>query len=301
VFTAQAEHQLEQAFARFSPSGGRSGTELADALDALEATTFIDPVVPISSERSGGAFIKRAVRTGGLWYVGWVTTQVSQFASATSRWSRVVSQELERLAGQLDAVTSPAPPTVRFGWAHHAEAWWVPEAVRALEGVRGPVLHTACGDGWLLRILTGAGLESYGLDDHGPAVEQAVGRDLDGRIGQLDDHLGDLREGELGGAVLSGVVETWTAPRRTRLVEGLIRALAPSATLIIHSVSTSRWVADDAPPSADLSPGHPLRATSWVHVLEEAGFGVRVLEGAAGPGTTGPADYLVLGRRGRIP
>lgn len=298
VFTAQAEHDLEQSFARFTPSGGRPGTELADALEALEATTFIDPVVPVSSQRSGGALVKRAVRSGGLWYVGWITTQVSQFASATSRWSRVVSEELERLAEQLDATTTTPPPAIRFDWAHRADAWWVAEALSAFAHARGPVLHAACADGWLLGRLVEAGVEAYGLDDQGPAVERALEQGLDVRTGRLDAHLRDLREGQLHGVILSGLVETWTAERRDRLVELFLRGLAPSATLVIHSVSPSGWAAVDAPPTADLSPGRPLRATSWSYLLESAGFQVRIHEGTTG-GTGDAADYLIVAARGR--
>jgi len=51
----------------------------------VDAATFVDPVVPVDSERAAGAVVKKGMRTLLLWYIGWVTHQISQFASAVSR------------------------------------------------------------------------------------------------------------------------------------------------------------------------------------------------------------------------
>src|ERR1700691_1813576 len=65
------ERELDELFLAHSPVAGRGG-DLADALRMIDAATFIDPVVPVDSNRAAGAFIKKSLRTAMLWYVGWV-------------------------------------------------------------------------------------------------------------------------------------------------------------------------------------------------------------------------------------
>src|SRR5580658_6663041 len=75
------ERELDELFLAHSPVAGRGG-DLAAALRMIDAATFIDPVVPVESNRAAGAYVKKGMRSALLWYVGWVTPQMSQFAAA---------------------------------------------------------------------------------------------------------------------------------------------------------------------------------------------------------------------------
>jgi len=62
---ARVERELDELFLEFSPSpGARPG--LHDALRMVDAATFIDPVVPVGSAKSGGAVVKKGLRSLSL-------------------------------------------------------------------------------------------------------------------------------------------------------------------------------------------------------------------------------------------
>ena len=157
------ERELDELFLEHSPVAGRGGG-LDQALRMVDAAAFIDPVVPISSNKSGGALVKKGLRTLNLWYIGYVTHQVSQFAAAVSRSLHLLDDRLAELRTEVEAQRVPAAVVVEAPWAVGADAWWVPVAVGALAGVRSRVLHAAAGDGWLVRQLVGKGVDAYGVD-----------------------------------------------------------------------------------------------------------------------------------------
>jgi hypothetical protein len=169
---ARIERELDELFLQFSPVAGRSGS-LREALRMVDSATFIDPVVPIASSKSGGAVVKRGLRQLSLWYVGYVTHQVSQFATAVSRTLHLVTEELRAVREQLDAQRIPPADVVDVPWAHGPDAWWVPSALRALGAAPGRVLHSACGDGWLVEACEQHGIDAYGVDPR-PATEVGV-------------------------------------------------------------------------------------------------------------------------------
>src|ERR1700722_17230142 len=74
---ARLERELDELFLAHSPVAARGG-DLAQTLRMVDAATFIDPVVPVESERAAGSLVKKGVRSMMLWYVGWVTHQMSQ-------------------------------------------------------------------------------------------------------------------------------------------------------------------------------------------------------------------------------
>ncbi|HEY5245773.1 MAG TPA: hypothetical protein VIJ60_08905, partial [Acidimicrobiales bacterium] len=99
---ARIERELDELFLEHSPVAGRGGG-LDDALRLVDTAAFIDPVVPIGSNKSGGAAIKKGLRSLNLWYIGYITHQVSQFASATSRALHLLDDRVAELRRQLDA------------------------------------------------------------------------------------------------------------------------------------------------------------------------------------------------------
>ena len=135
---------------------GRGG-DLGDALRMVDAATFIDPVVPVESERAAGAYVKKGVRSLLLWYVGWLTHRMSQSASAVSRALHIVDDRLQELERRVDTQRVPSAGVVEFSGSSGPGAWWADPAAAAVAKVPGRVLHAACGDGWLVRRMLEAG------------------------------------------------------------------------------------------------------------------------------------------------
>lgn len=307
------ERELDDLFLRYAPETGGRDAPASSAVRAVEAAAFIDPVVPVGSERSGGAVVKRTMRSLSLWYMGFVTAQVNQFAAAVARCLHVFEQELEDVRHRLAALEPVrADAAADVAWAHRADAWWVTEVRGVLRGVSGRVAHAAAGDGWLVGALVGDGVDAYGVDPRPDPVDRGVGRGLDLRVEDPLEHLAVVAPAGLAGLVVSGTSEGLSDGSRRRLVALAGSTLEPGGTLCIHSLTPSAWDGPDAPPGADLLPGRPLRSGSWAALLCECGFSVRVVDGpprgVLGPvaGLTeevatalearvfGPGDYLVV-------
>ncbi len=281
------EHELDELFLRFSPMAGRNGS-IEEALAVVESTSFVDPVVPVRSSKSGGAVVKKAIRKASIWYVGWVTAQISQFASATSRTLRAIDDRLEALQSDFDSQRVPAAPVIETAWGHRPGAWWVGRVEEALRDAKGRVLHAAAGDGWLVRLLAQGGLDAYGVEPRVGRIDRAEVEGLDLREEPLVAHLRAVAPDALGGLVLSGVLDAMTAPERDAAIDLASRVVADGGRLVVHSLSAVGWAAEDAPVEADLASGSPLRPRSWVALLEAAGFRSEIVEGP------GARDYLVI-------
>lgn len=277
------ERELDALFLEHAPMGNRQG-DMSAALRMVDAAVFIDPVVPVASQRPAGAAVKRGLRSLNLWYIGFVTHQVSKFATAVSRSLHLVDGQLQELRRLV-----PPPSSVPVVAPGSAGCWWGSLALDALGSARGRVLHAACGDGWLVQALREQGADAYGVDPRPAVIERA---ELGGADLRAEDALAHLRSVEpfgLAGAVLSGVVGGMGAGERTELAALLADRLRSDAALVVHSLTPAAWAGEGAPPEADLAPGRPLRASTWAHVL--SGWKVETHVGPAGE------DYVVVARR----
>jgi hypothetical protein len=288
----RVERELDQLFLRHAPLAGRDGG-LDEPLRLVDAATFVDPVVPVASNKSGGALVKRGVRQLTLWYMGYITQQVGQFASAVGRSLHAIDQQLQDLADGLDAESAPPPPIIELG-SQRPDGWWVETAVEAVAGLGGRVLHAAAGDGWLVGLLVERGVDAYGVDPRPDTFDPAeVTVDL--REEDLAAHLRAMAPGSLSALVLTGVVDGMTAGQRRHLLALGADRLAAGGHLVVHSASPQWWLADDAPPEADLSAGRPLRRASWELLLGRYGFSVSTHDGPAS------MEYLVVAARKEAP
>jgi hypothetical protein len=287
------ERELDELFLAHSPVAGRGG-DLGDALRMVDAATFIDPVVPVASERAAGAAVKKGMRSLLLWYVGWLTHQMSQSASAVSRALHIVDDRLQELERQVEGQRVPHAGVVEFPDLQRADAWWVEPAVVAVAKTPGRILHAACGDGWLVRRVVAAGGDAYGVDPRARTIDTAELGALDLRSESVGAHLRAVAAAGLGAIVLSSTVEGMAAAERSQLLTAIGTSLAPGGTLVIHSVSRQAWEAADAPPETDLAAGRPLRPEAWCALLEQSGYEATAQAGAGG------ADYLVIAVRSAI-
>ncbi len=287
------ERELDELFLAHSPVAGRGG-DLGDALRMVDAATFFDPVVPVESERAAGAVVKKGMRSLLLWYVGWLTHQMSQSASAVSRALHIVDDRLQELERQLDGQRVPAAGVIEFPGLHDADAWWVAPAVAAVAAAPGRVLHAACGDGWFVRRVAAAGGDAYGVDPRSRVIDATALGTIDLRGEPLAEHLRAVAASGLGGVVLSATVEGMAAAERNQLLAAIGTRLAPGGTLVIHSVTRQAWEAPDAPAETDLAAGRPLRPEAWCTVLRQSGY-----EAEAQPGPGG-GDFLVTAVRSAL-
>jgi hypothetical protein len=284
------ERQLDELFLAHSPVSGRGGS-LAEALQRVDGAIFVDPVVPIDSNRKAGAAVKKGMRSLSLWYVGWLTHQINQFAAATSRSLHIVEQRLGELERHVEVQRVPNAGVVEFPTLHRPDAWWVDPAVTAVVRTPGRTLHAACGDGWLVRLLVAAGGDAYGVDPRPAPVEEGLTGATDLRVDGVADHLGAVAPGALRAVVLSGVVDGMAGGERSQLLHLITTGLERNGVLVVHSVTAATWQGAGAPAQADLSPGRPLRGESWCHLLDEGGYDASVRYGPD------EADYLVIAVR----
>ena len=287
------ERELDELFLAHSPVAGRGG-DLGDALRMVDASAFIDPVVPVESERAAGMFVKKSMRTGLLWYMGWVTHQVSQSASAVSRALHIVDERLQDLERRVEAQRVPGSAVVEFPGHAQPDAWWVEPAVGAVVKAPGRVLHVACGDGWLVRRMVAAGADAYGVDPRPQIVDRAELGAVDLRGESMTEHLRAVAAAGLGAIVLSGIVDGMDAGERAHLLALIGSRLAPGGTLVVHSATRRAWEADDAPAESDLAPGRPLRPESWCGLLQQSGYDAVARTGPAG------VDYVVTAVRASV-
>ena len=207
----------------------------------VDAATFVDPVVPVDSQRAAGAVVKKGMRTVLLWYVGWITHQISQFASAVSRSLHIVEGRLKELERKVEVQRVPGAGVVEMPALHRADAWWVAPTVAAVASVPGRIVHAASGDGWLVRRIIDAGGDAYGVDPRTNLVEQGVLTVSDLRGEDLADHLRAVAPAGLGAIVLSGVVDGMAGGERTQLLHLIGTTLAPGGVLVVHSLSRASW------------------------------------------------------------
>jgi hypothetical protein len=287
------ERELDELFLAHSPVAGRGG-DLTEALRMVDAATFVDPVVPVDSDRAAGAAVKKGMRSMLLWYVGWITHQVSQFASAVSRTLHIIDGRLKELERKVEVQRVPTAGVIEFPALHGHEAWWVDAAVAAVAAVPGRIVHASCGDGWLVQRISAAGGDAYGVDPRISLTEAASAGVTDLRGEDLAEHLRAVAPAGLSAVVLTSVVDGMASGEREQLLRLVGIKLAPGGVLVVHSVSLSSWAAPDAPFAADLAPGRPLRADTWRHLLEEDGYRATVQVGSDG------ADYLVTAVRDTV-
>ena len=253
--------------------GLQGRARLRETLALVDGSAYVDTAVPVESKKAVGSTVKRLIRKTMGWYIGFIVHQIVKFAWAVSRMFHVVVDHIEDLEAAVETQRTPELPDSAVPPADPGSSWWSADAVAALTGVTGRVLHAECGNGTLLDALTAAGIDAYGVDPTESVIVPAIDRGLDVRAESVLGHLDVVAEEALSGLVLSGSIQ-WIHPnQRDRLVTMATSRLAVDGVLVIQSATPESWMAGTSHLVSDLAPGRPLHAETWSHLLAQHGFG----------------------------
>jgi hypothetical protein len=301
---ADLERELDLVFARFAPVDALEA-DFEQVLTRAEQATFIDTIAPVESSRPVVPYFKLVVRKIVGWYMRYVAQQTTGFAHAITRATRLLGERVDVLEQASPGAAPPMPSTT------DDMAYWAPVVADRLAGVKGRVLHGEAGDGALLAVLAAAGIDAYGVD----TVPRA-GLTHEVREDDVVVHLKAVPDDALGAVVLSGGVDRMPLGAQLRLAD-LAAAKAP--VVVVIGRDPAAWARSHAPVEVDLSPGRPLHAETWRHLLAERGLvDTEVIAGPAPEGLQsvpngdkvlnenierlnaalfGPSTYAVVARR----
>ena len=208
----------------------------------------------------GGTTVKRGLRSLSLWYLRYVTHQVSEFATAVSRALHVLDAQVTDLRRKVDALAVPPSVRGRGAWAHHTGG---------VVGGVGRRRHSAAGVGRVSctrRAETGgSSARSWPAGWTPTASTPAPGA---GAASSTRWTCASRTSVEHVGAVASGSLHAsccrawWRArDRSSGPGSSKVRCAAspPAACCSSTRSDPASWAADDAPLEADMAPARPYR------------------------------------------
>jgi len=293
VITPAFERQLDALFDRVAPPA--TSDDLEQVVTSAEDLAFVNADVVVASEKAGGGPVKHAVRRLAYWYVNYVTDQVQAFAVVASRGLRLLGRRVERLEGAVPILDARVAAELDRTPSPFDASPWHEAIIAAVADAPGRVVHAECDDGRLVRALTAAGLDAYGVEPRITEADAASEAGVEVRDGDALAHLRVVPDGVLGGVVLSGCVDRYPLPWLLALVDEATRALAPGGRVAIITATPETWGTGASRVAADLAPGRPLHALTWEHLFETRGY--EAITTTAGSPDAEPASVLVTARR----
>ena len=269
------ERELDLIFARYAPVGAM-GDDLESVLARAEQASFVDLAAPTGSALPGVPLVKRLIRKMVFFYVHYLAEQITTLALVLIRGLRLLGQRVDRLEQSVTGgtgfpVVGDSPSAASLAPSPEL-AHWEALVTATFAQVRGRVLHGECGTGTLVAGLRRGGTDAYGVEPVGERAEAADAAGLEARPLEVIDHLRALREGALGGLVLSGCVDRLPPLAQHELVALAASRLGAGASLAILGTAPEAWWRAVGPVAADLAPGRPLHPETWARLLEAAGF-----------------------------
>jgi hypothetical protein len=274
---ADFERELDNVFARYAPVGALD-LDFDQVLEKIEENTVIDTAAPLESSRPVVPQAKLVVRKAIGWNVRYVASQVSSMVQALSRALRLLGERVDALEAQSPA----AAPEARAVRAGGDLGEWHGVVAEAVSGLTGRVLHGEAGAGSLVTHLVQTGVVAYGVEPDDDTALEGASRSLDIRADEVAAHLKLLEPGALDGIVLSGCVDRLALGGQLDLLDLATTRLAGGGRLIVLGTDPGAWGRARSAVQADLAPGRPLHADTWVALLESRGFEqIDVRDGAA--------------------
>jgi hypothetical protein len=288
---------LRAAFARLAPLGSNEWnfdgafTQLLDKYgpDQPGAATVADAreqTVPSRSRltrRLGRRHRADRPAGGGHTDENEETSEVAEAMVPVVEALRFLSARVSTLEARIAAQDAPVDGAAWLAPAVELGSWTdVVAAHLAGCAPGGTVVHADCGEGALVRALTGRGIDALGVEPRGGVALRALENGCAVVITEVHEHLAALLPGTLGGIALSGVVDRLPLHAVLSLLVQCRRTLGRGAPIVIVSEPTAVAESRHAP-AVDLVSGHPLHAETWELLLGRCGFGsVEPLRGAGG-------------------
>jgi hypothetical protein len=270
-FPPDLERELDLVFARFAPAVP-TGDGLDGAIDAADRAGFINVDVPTASRLPGVSFVKKSLRKLMSWYLRFLAQQVSAFSAAVVGALRLIGVRLDRLEAATPGANPVLADEARRVGPPPQTAHFEPLALQVFDGVTGRVAVIESGDGTLVRRLVEAGVDAYGVDPRVELVDAAVTSGLEVRHDEGRDHLDAVADGALAGVVLAGCVDRLATGAQLELLERAADALGDGGRIVVVGTTPAAWARSTDVIATDLSPGRPLHAETWAHLLERRGF-----------------------------
>jgi hypothetical protein len=277
----RAAQALHEAFARLAPQG-------SDAWNFLGAFTLLGdrygPYHPgasdlsdaLEAERRGsgrrGGRLERLRRDRGAQPSEGEKTELEEAMGHVVEAFRFLSARVATLEARLAAGDRPVEGAAWLVPARELGPWAGPVAAHvAATTPRGEIVHADCGEGDLLDAFAGRGATAHGVEPRGALALRALERGCVVTIAEASEYLNGRDDGELGGIVLSGVVDRLALHDLVPLLAACRRTLAGAAPLVVVSEAATSAVSREAPPR-DLVEGRSLHEATWELLLTRAGF-----------------------------
>jgi hypothetical protein len=211
------------------------------------------------------------------------TSEVAEAMVPVVEALRFLSARVSTLEARIAAQDAPVDGAAWLAPAVELGSWTdVVAAHLAGCASGGVVVHADCGEGALVRALTGRGIDTLGVEPRGGVALRALENGCAVVIAEVHEHLAVLAPGALGGIALSGVVDRLPLHAVLSLLAQCRRTLGRGAPIVIVSEPTS-LAESRLPPAVDLVSGRPLHAETWELLLERGGFvGAAPLRGGGG-------------------
>jgi SAM-dependent methyltransferase len=253
--------------------------ELRPRLRAVEEALPLGTArIPLESEVPGGQAVHRAI--GRL-----VRRQTQGVLEQVEAFARPVHEAVAALVDAVE-VFHPWYSSERFEDEFRGSRETMLERYRdlaqRLEGC-GPVLDIGCGRGEFLELLSGLGIEAWGVDLDAELVRAAAEQGLEVEQGDGLRCLGRLEEASLGALVLIQVVEHMSAQGVVDLVALAAEKLRPGGRVFVETVNPqSLYVFAH---SFYLDPTHvrPIHPAYLTFLFREAGFSAVEVEWRSPP------------------
>lgn len=136
----------------------------------------------------------------------------------------------------------------------------------------GVVVDLGFGRGEFLRLLSEAGIHSYGVDRHPDMVSFAAGQGLDVRQGEALAHLASARPASIGGIFCAQMIEHLDPPDVVRFFEVAAEALAPGGTLVVETINPRSLFVFAHAFYVDLGHLRPLHPLTLEFLARSSGF-----------------------------
>ncbi len=277
----RAAQALHDAFARLAPQG-------SDAWNFLGAFTLLgDRYGPYhpgasalsdaldeerrSSGRRGGR-LERLRRERGPRPTESVKTELEEAMGHVVEAFRFLSARVATLEARLAAQDRPVEGPAWLVPARDVGPWAGPVTAHVTATTPGgDIVHADCGEGSLLDAFASRGTTAHGVEPRGALALRALERGCTVTIAEASEYLRAQADADLGGIVLSGVVDRLALHDLLPLLSACRRTLARGAPLIVLSEPVTAAGSREAP-ARDLVEGRSLHEATWELLLDRIGF-----------------------------